>query len=84
MEEDVETRSGKLKSLRRRVAEDWLDGSGKETALSVLDEMVIEAAGESRHRIWISPGSSYAPSSLGCSAGRSNRHGRPGCQSSPW
>jgi hypothetical protein len=47
MEEDVETRSGKLKSLRRRVAEDWLVGSGKETALSVLDEMVIEAAGES-------------------------------------
>jgi hypothetical protein len=47
MEEDEETRSGKLKSLRRRVAEDWLDGPGKETALSVLDEMVFEAAGES-------------------------------------
>ena len=46
MEEDEETRSEKLKSLRRRVAEDWLDGPGKETALSVLDEMVFEAAGE--------------------------------------
>jgi hypothetical protein len=41
------TDSGKLKSLRRCVAEDWLDGPGKETALSVLDEMVFEAAGES-------------------------------------
>ena len=47
MEEDAETRSEKLKALRRRVAEDWLDGRGKETALSVLDEMVFEAAGES-------------------------------------
>jgi hypothetical protein len=47
MEEDEETYGGKLKSLRRRVAEDWLDGPGKETALSVLDEMVFEAAGES-------------------------------------
>ena len=46
MEEDEETYSGKLKSLRRRVAEDWLDSPGKETALSVLDEMVVEAAGE--------------------------------------
>ena len=47
MEEDEETRSEKLKSLRRCVAEDWLDGPGKETALSGLDEMVFEAAGES-------------------------------------
>ena len=47
MEEDVETRSEKLKSLRRSVAEGWLEGPGKETALSVLDEMVIEAARES-------------------------------------
>jgi len=46
MEEDAEPRSEKLKSLRRRVAEGWLDGPGKETALSVLDEMVLEAAGE--------------------------------------
>ena len=46
MEEDEETYSGKLKSLRRRVAEDWLDSPGNETALSVLDEMVVEAAGE--------------------------------------
>ena len=46
-EEDPETRSEKLKSLRRRVAEDWLDGPGKEVALSVLNEMVFEAAGES-------------------------------------
>jgi hypothetical protein len=45
--EDDETRREKLKSLRRHVAEDWLDGPGKETALSVLDEMVFEAAGES-------------------------------------
>jgi hypothetical protein len=35
-----------LKSLRRRVAEGWLDGPGKETALSVIDEMVFESAGE--------------------------------------
>ena len=42
-----ETRSEKLKSLRRGVAEEWLDGPGKETALSALDEMVFEAAGES-------------------------------------
>jgi hypothetical protein len=41
-----ETYSGKLKSLRRCVAEGWLDSPGKETALSVLDEMVFEAAGE--------------------------------------
>jgi hypothetical protein len=47
MEEDEETRSEKLKSLRRRVAEEWLEGRAKETALSVLDEMVFEAAGES-------------------------------------
>jgi hypothetical protein len=40
-------RSEKLKSLRRRVAEAWLDGPGKETALRVLDETVLEAAGES-------------------------------------
>jgi hypothetical protein len=46
MEEDEETRGEKLKTLRRRVAEDWLDGPGKETALRVLDEMVLEAAGE--------------------------------------
>ena len=46
MEEDAETRNEKLKSLRRRVAEEWLEGAGKETALSVLDEMVFEAAGE--------------------------------------
>jgi hypothetical protein len=46
MDEDDETCGEKLKSLRRRVAEDWLDGPGKETALSVLDEMVFEAAGE--------------------------------------
>jgi hypothetical protein len=46
MEEDEETYSGKLKSLRRHVAEEWLEGPGKETALSVLDEMVVEAAGE--------------------------------------
>jgi hypothetical protein len=36
-----------LKALRRRVAEDWLDGQGKETALSVLDELVFEAGRES-------------------------------------
>ena len=47
MEDDVETRSEKLKCLRRGVAEDWIDGLGKETALSVLDEMVFEAVGES-------------------------------------
>jgi hypothetical protein len=47
MEEDAEKYSEKLKSLRRRVAEVWLDGPGKETALRVLDEMVFEAAGES-------------------------------------
>jgi hypothetical protein len=47
VEEDEETYSEKLKSLRRRVAEDWLDGHGKEIALSVLDEMVFQAAGES-------------------------------------
>jgi hypothetical protein len=47
VEEDAETRSEKLKILRRRVAEDWLDGQGKEIALSVLDQMVIEATGES-------------------------------------
>jgi len=47
MEEDEETRGEKLKSLRRGVAEGWLDGRGKEIALSVLDEMVLEAAGES-------------------------------------
>jgi hypothetical protein len=47
MEEDEETRGEKLKSLRRRVAEEWLEGPGKETALSVLDEMVFDAAGES-------------------------------------
>ena len=47
MEEDVETRSEKLKSLRRRVAGVWLDGAGKEMALRVLDEMVFEAAEES-------------------------------------
>jgi hypothetical protein len=47
MEEDGETRSEELKSLRRRVAEGWLDSPGKETALSVLDEMVFETAGES-------------------------------------
>jgi hypothetical protein len=41
-----ETYSGKLKSLRRCVAEGWLDSPGKETALSVLDEMLFEAAGE--------------------------------------
>jgi len=46
MEEDVETRSDKLKSLRRGVAESWLEGPGKETALAVLDEMVFDAAGE--------------------------------------
>ena len=43
---DAETRGEKLKTLRRCVAEGWLDGRGKETALSVLDEMVFEAAGE--------------------------------------
>jgi hypothetical protein len=47
MEEDEETRGEKLKTLRRGIAEGWLEGPGKETALSVLDEMVIEAAGES-------------------------------------
>jgi hypothetical protein len=50
MEEDEETRGEKLKTLRRRVAEDWRDSPGKETALDVLDEMVLaaaEAAGES-------------------------------------
>jgi hypothetical protein len=47
MEEDEETRGEKLKTLRRHVAEKWLEGPGKETALSVLDEMVFEAAGES-------------------------------------
>jgi hypothetical protein len=47
MEEDADTRSEKLKTLRRRVAEDWLDGHGKEIALSVLDQMVFETAGES-------------------------------------
>jgi hypothetical protein len=47
VEEDAETRSERLKSLRRRVAEDWLDGPGKETALSVLDQMVFEVTGES-------------------------------------
>ena len=47
MEDDAETRSQKLRFVRRRVAEEWLEGPGKETALSVLDEMVIEAAGES-------------------------------------
>ena len=47
MQEDEETRGEKLKTLRRRVAEDWLDGRGNETALRVLDEMVFEAAGES-------------------------------------
>ena len=47
MEEDAETRGEKLQTLRRRVAEGWLEGPGKETALSVLDEMVFEAAGES-------------------------------------
>jgi hypothetical protein len=47
MEEDEETRSEKLKSLRRRVAEEWLEAPGKDRALSVLDEMVFEAAGES-------------------------------------
>ena len=47
MEEEEEMGSEKLKSLRRRVAEEWLEGPGKETALSVLDEMVFEAAGES-------------------------------------
>jgi hypothetical protein len=36
-----------LKTLRRGVAEGWLDGPGKEVALSVLDEMVFETAGES-------------------------------------
>jgi hypothetical protein len=36
-----------LKTLRRGVAERWLDGPGKETALSVLDEMVFEATGGS-------------------------------------
>jgi hypothetical protein len=30
-----------------RVAEDWLHGPGKEKALSVLDELVFEASGES-------------------------------------
>jgi hypothetical protein len=49
MEEDEETRGEKLKTLRRRVAEDWLDGPGKETALRVLDEMVLEPQ-ESGHR----------------------------------
>jgi hypothetical protein len=44
--QDAETRSEWLKSLRRRVAEGWLDGPGKETALSVIDEMVFESAGE--------------------------------------
>jgi len=47
MEEDAEPRGEKLKTLRRRVAEDWLDGPGKETALRVLDQMVFETAGES-------------------------------------
>jgi hypothetical protein len=47
MEEDAETRGEKLKTLRRRVAEGWLEGPGKETALGVLDEMVLETAGES-------------------------------------
>jgi hypothetical protein len=47
MEEDEETRGEKLKTLRRGVAEGWVDGPGKEVALSVLDEMVFEAAGES-------------------------------------
>ena len=47
MGNDAERRSEELKSLRRRVAERWLEGPGKETALSVLDEMVFEAAGES-------------------------------------
>jgi hypothetical protein len=46
MDDDAETHGEKLKSLRRRVAEDWLDSPGKETALTVLDEMVLEAAGE--------------------------------------
>jgi hypothetical protein len=44
MEEDAETYAEKLKSVRRRVAEDWLDGPGKERVLSVLDEMVFEAS----------------------------------------
>jgi hypothetical protein len=47
MEEDAETRREKLKTLRRRVAEDWLDGQGKEIALNVLDQMVLEVTGES-------------------------------------
>jgi hypothetical protein len=47
MEEDAERRREKLKTLRRRVAEDWLKGRGKQTALIVLDEMVFEAAEES-------------------------------------
>jgi hypothetical protein len=47
MEEDAEPRSEKLKTMRRRVAEGWLDGPGKETALSVLDQMVFEVTGES-------------------------------------
>jgi hypothetical protein len=46
VEEDAETRSERLKALRRRVAEDWLDGPGKERALSVLDEMLFEVARE--------------------------------------
>ena len=41
-EEDTERRSEKLKALRRRVAEDWVDGPGKERALCVLDEMIFE------------------------------------------
>jgi hypothetical protein len=45
--QDQETRGEKLKTLRRGVAEGWLDGPGKEIALSVLDEMVFEATGES-------------------------------------
>jgi hypothetical protein len=47
MEDDAETCGEKLTTLRRCVAEEWLEGPGKETALSVLDEMVFEAAGES-------------------------------------
>jgi len=47
MEEDAETRSEKLKTLRRRVAEGWLDSHGKEILLSGLDEMVFEVTGES-------------------------------------
>jgi len=44
---DTDARCQALQSIRRVIAGEWLDSPGKETALSVLDEMVIEAARES-------------------------------------